>query len=172
MAMLHGAMLNLSDTVLEQICKCTRPLPPTCPPTACRHQAEVTRQPLLPGELIAVHMHQPPVSLCPLESPVLITTPAHTCTTSTALSPCSSVSAPVLATAHPLPNQHRPHMLTSERLTMPLPSSLCTRCTAGLRGEVSRWRVDRDEWLQSMRTMRQEVNDKLLQVRPQRGYPG
>lgn len=63
-------------------------------------------------------------------------------------------------------------MLTSKHLTMPLPSSRCTGATAGLRGEVLRWRADRDEWLHSMRTMRQEVNDKLLQVRFQRGYLG
>lgn len=43
---------------------------------------------------------------------------------------------------------------------------------AGLRGEVSRWRADRDDWLHSMRTMRQEVNDKLLQVRALQKHEG
>ncbi len=41
---------------------------------------------------------------------------------------------------------------------------LCLCCSGDLRSEALVWRADRDEWLGGMRAMRQEVNDKLLQM--------
>jgi hypothetical protein len=41
---------------------------------------------------------------------------------------------------------------------------LCCAHAESMRGEAARWQADRQEWLSCIRTLRQEANDKLLQV--------